>query len=331
MRGHAIVVGAMAALLVGCGDDDRPTSDAGAATDSGGLMADAGAFDGARPDAAGSDGGSVSSETRFFVISVLEAGEADPLGDPDIVAGFDVDSHVTTSFSDPVGCGFVDFTSPPPDDLPGVDNQLGPILSGLAGTVDLPTAIRDNIRTGVLILLAEVTGIDSFTNDDTVRVNIYRGLLPSGVTAPMLGADGLLASGQTFDVDSRSVLADGSAMATTLGRIVGGRLQAGPTGIALDLEVMATPFHLDIGSSQLRFNVTPSGGIDTGVLGGSMQVADLVTTVAGFAPDLESTIRTILSGQADLEADSSGVCKAISIGLTFEGVPAVRGAVVTAP
>ena len=338
MRHRMIAVALLSAGAVwlgGCGDShDRPRSDGGVIiVRDGAPTGDAGpGTDGAvRPDGATADGGPSSGESRFFVLSVLEVGEADPAGDPNIVPGFDVDMHNTTSMSDPIGCGFIDFTSPPPDDIPGVDNQLGPILAGVAGTVDIPGAIRSNIMTGALIVLVEVTGIDSFTSDDSVQVNIYRGVLRPGVTAPMLGASGLLAPGQTFDIDARTVRADGAPATSTPGRIVGGRLRAGPTGISLDLDVMAMPFRLDIGNAQLRFNVAPTSGIDTGVLGGALQVTDVVTTVAMYAPDLEMTIRTILSGQADLEADATGVCKAISIGLTFEGVSAVKGSVVTVP
>lgn len=339
MRARVIAFGllvAVATLALGCGDDDGPTVDAGMGTDAGVALdaataADASVDGSVRPDGARPDGGSASGESRVFVLSVLDVGQADPTGDPNIVPGFDVDSHVTTSFSDPVGCGFVDFTSPPPDSIAGVDNQLGPILAGLSGTVDLSTGVRDNIRTGALLVLVEVTGIDDFTTDDSVRVNVYRGLLRPGVTAPMLGTSGLLAAGQTFDVDSSSIRADGTAVTTTVGQIAGGRLRAGPTAVVLDLNLMGMPFRLDIGSAQIRFNVTPASGIDTGVLGGSLQVNDVVTTVAAFAPDLEMTIRTILAGQADLEADSMGVCKALSIGLVFDGVPAVKGDVVTAP
>jgi len=302
---------ASAFVVAGCGDDDGATG-----TDSG--------VDGAVVD---EDSG--MAETRVFVINSLDVGQADPMGDPNVVPGFDLDSHNTTSMSDPMGCGFPDFTSGPPDNIDGVDNQLGPILAGVASTVDIPGAIRDNINAGTVLILVEVTGINSFMNDTSIRMNLYRGLLRPGVTMPMLGGDGLLAPGQTFDIDERSFMSDRSTpLVSAPGRIVNGRLQAGPADFMLNIDVMSMPVMLNIRDSQTRFNITASSGISTGVLGGALRVTEVVDAVRVFAPDLEMTIRTILSGQADLEPDMTGVCQAVSVGLVFDGVPAVRGDVV---
>ncbi len=311
-----IIASSLAA--VGCGDDDGMT----------------GGDSGMPPPG---DGG--ASESRVFVINTLDVGQADPAGDPNIVPGFDLDMHNTTSMSDPMGCGFIDYSSGSPDNIMGVDNNLGPILSGIAGSVDIPGAIRDNINDGTVLILMEVTGINSFTNDDSIRLNLYRGVIvprtgddPCMPTPPMLGADMLLSPGQTFDVDRRSYMADGTTpLVSATGRIVNGRLQAGPTDFMLNIDVMSMPLTLNIRQSQIRFNITPSSGINTGLLGGALRVAEVVSAVAVFAPDLEMTILTVLGGQADLEPDGMGVCQAVSIGLTYAGVPAVKGATVMPP
>lgn len=295
---------ASALAAVGCGDDDGSTP-----TDGGSTPADSG-----------------MSESRVYVLNTLDVGQADPVGDPNIVPGFDLDMHNTTSMSDPMGCGFVDFTSGAPDNVMGVDNQLGPILAGIAGSVDVPGAIRDNINDGTVLILMEVTGINSFMNDDSITLNLYRGLLPPGVTMPMLGADMLLSANQTFDLDRRSFLADGTTpLVSASGRIVNGRLQAGPTDFMLNVDVMSMPLSLNIRDSQIRFNITPMSGINTGILGGALRVTEVVSAVAVFAPDLRMTIETILAGQADLEPDGTGACQAVSLGLIFAGVPATKG------
>lgn len=297
-----LIAGSLAA--VGCGDDDGATPTDGGSTPTDGGMA----------------------ESRVYVLNTLDVGQADPAGDPNIVPGFDLDMHNTTTMSDPMGCGFVDFTSGAPDNVMGVDNQLGPILAGIAGSVDVPGAIRDNINDGTVLIIVEVTGINSFMNDDSITLNLYRGLLPPGVAMPMLGADMLLSPGQTFDVDTRSFMADGTTpLVRAGGRIVNGRLQAGPTDFMLNVDVMSMPLSLNIRNSQIRFNITASSGINTGILGGALRVSEVVSAVAVFAPDLRMTIETILAGQADLEPDGMGVCQAVSLGLIFAGVPAVKG------
>src|SRR5688572_3697759 len=93
----ALVVGA---ALVGCGGDD------------------------------GGDGDGDPGMTYTYVVSRMVVGQADPAGDPTIVPGFNLDGRVSDD-TDAMGCFHADFTSPPPDNESGVDNQLGPVLGGL--------------------------------------------------------------------------------------------------------------------------------------------------------------------------------------------------------
>ncbi len=279
---------------------------------------------------AGTDCGfAATPATRYFVISTLAAAAGDPTGDPSVVAGLDVDGYRTVSRSDPMGCGFVDFRSGPPDDIAGVDNQLGPILVGVAGSWDINVALQEDIDAGRLLLLVEVSEVDSDTCSPVVTVSVLLGRLPPGVTMPALGGDGRLAVGQMFDVQSSSLGADGTAVARASGRIAGGRVIAGPFELTFPMRFPTMVAVAHVHRAELRFDRSASGRIERGVLGGRMQLTEAVNLgVALLGADYEPTIYTVLAGQADLEPDRTGVCQALSIGFVLAGVPALRGTTV---
>ncbi len=276
------------------------------------------------PDAGTDCGFAGGAETRFFVVSTLATAAVDPAGN---VAGMNLDDHRTVSMADPMGCGFVDRQSGPPDDISGVDNQLGPILTG---SLDISGALQEDIDAGRVLLLVEVSGIDSYTCDAEVTVSVYAGRLPPGVAPLAHEADGRLGGGQTFDVDRRSLGADGAPLARATGRIANGRVVAAPFELALPMRVGSNEAVAHLHHGELRFDLPAAGGIDRGVLGASMSVTEAVEVgTALFELDVTPTIHTIIAAQADLEPDATGVCQALSIGFTLTGVPAVRGATVT--
>jgi len=272
-----------------------------------------------------------TGDTLFYVVNFADIGQADPTGDPEIVEGFNLDDRVSDD-ADEQGCFKPDFTSPPPDNEPGVDNQLGPILASLGGSFDVAGSIAEALADGSLLLLFEVQNVDDMTNDGCVTVNIYLGELQPGVTAPMLDGSGRIAGGQTFDLNSLSFTGD-QPMVTVEGQIVNGRVQGGPVDISLTFAVMDTALTLAIRQAQVRFNVVGGGAsIDTGVIGGQLDTEETINTITMAVMDVpESLARSILEGQADLEPDAAGQCQAVSMGLVFEGVPATRGDVVTTP
>ena len=129
----------------------------------------------------------------------------------------------------------------PPDDEPGVDNVLGPVLAEGEEMFMIRAALDNNVASGLILLMLEVRGVDDFTNDDRVEVDVLFGVLPSGVTMPMLEGDGGFVPGQTFDVDSRSLLDDRMTARVSLpGMIIDGRVHAGPGGLNLTV-----PFGVD--------------------------------------------------------------------------------------
>lgn len=275
-------------------------------------------------------GGGEGGMAQTYVMSVLNIGQAAPDGDQSVVPGFNLDGRVSDML-DEYGCFHEDFTSPPPDSEQGVDNQLGPILASVGSSLDIEGTISTNIAEGDLLILVTVEGIDDYTNDPCVTVNLELGTMEgTGATMPMLGADGLLSPGQTINVDQRSV-----GLVSTEGEIVNGRLRAGPVDVELNLPIMGMSLTLNIRQALLRFDIS-ADAISNGLLGGALGVEETVTAIVSVAPEdiPESLARSILEGQADLQpaydAELMGLaCEAVSVGLVYDGVPAVRGDEVT--
>jgi hypothetical protein len=274
------------------------------------IEMDAGDRDGGEPDAGDPPG----SDTYEFVIAMLDVGRAADGGDPGVVPGFDLDGRVSDE-ADALGCYHVDNTSPPPDLVMGVDNRMGPLLASLGSTFDVTTLLADNIASGLLILLARVSGIGSLSDDPVIQIELYTGSVVGG--APIL-TGGRLAPGQTFAIDR--------TMGMGPGRIVAGRVRA--TGLTFALDIPAgtggAPLSLRMSNVETRFDISATG-LDVGVLGGAMEVEDTIAALIAVAPDTipESLARSILAAQADLSPDASGECKEVSLGLVFDAVPAV--------
>jgi hypothetical protein len=325
---------AAAALVgTGCGGDDGPSGDADGGT------TDAGPVD-ARPD--DPPGG----PSYFYAINALDIARPTPEG---IAAGFNLDSRVSDD-TDESTCFHADFTSPPPDNEPGIDNQLGPIIDAVGGSFDVAGSVRDAIAAGDLIILVELTDVDDLTNDPLVGLSL---LLAARKTCmadadcttswtcdtmamecrPPVDAMMVITPGGTFDVATTSYMADGTTPLIHIdGAIVSGRFRGGPLDINLVLPVMGTELALNIRTAQVRFNPTATV-LTNGVIGGALDVEETVTALVAVAPDTipESLARSVLSAQADLEIDAEGACQSVSIGLTVSGVTAMKGMTIMPP
>ncbi|MBW2461555.1 MAG: hypothetical protein JRH11_07900 [Deltaproteobacteria bacterium] len=297
-----------AAMVGGCGDDGGTTMD-GSTADSSTTIPDAG-----------------PGETLFYVASVLGVGQADPTGDPSVVPGFNLDGLVSDA-ADPAGCLHADFTSPAPDNQPGVDNQLGPILSSVGSSIDVEGSLSENILDGSLLLLFELVRVNDRVNDPEVGLNIYVGQMPAGVDEPAdLDGDAIIDPDQTFDIDPAS-LEGGEPLVSVSGALINGRVNAGPIDIEINLPIEGGLL-LNIRDAEVRLSIA-GDTITAGIIGGALDVAETVMTIVAIDPDAipESLARSVLDAQADLVPDETGACTAVSVGLTFEGITAVRGGV----
>lgn len=321
---------ALGFVVVGCsGRDAPPDVDAGvdagstdAEVDAGGV--DAGVDD-AGVDAGPVDAGPLTGESYFYVLDRLDVGAPDPDGDSTIVPGFDLDGQDNRTMLDPSSCRVRDHTSPPPDDEGGVDNALGPILGANEERFGLRRNLELSVQAGTLLVLAQVRGVDDFVNDDRVELDILFGVLPEGAFAPQLEASGRFVPGQTFDVDARSL----EPMVTLPGRIVNGRLDAGPGTLSLTVPFGPEVITLGLDRVRIRFDITESA-LSRGVVGGALNVDETVEELAGIEGIDEGAVRAFLPLVADLDRDAAaGRCTSVSIALVFDGASAIQGDVVT--
>lgn len=322
---RALSLSGMALLLaMGCGDDTTGTPDAGP----GGGM-DSGAPEMPCPS------GTCMEYT--FVASTADIGQASAAM-PNVAPGFNLDDRVSAPVmgggsDDPDSCFKADFTSPPPDSEMGVDNQLGPIIMAIGSGFDISGSIQENIAQGDLLLMMTITDVDNTMNDGNIGFELKLGLLPSGTTAPMLDAMDHITPGQTFDIDSRSLMG-GMPLVQGRGRIANGRLRVGPVDISINFEVSGMAINLAIREAQVRASFMGTDRLQSGIIGGSLRISEVAPTIAMAADLDEAIVEAALRGQADLEMDPTmmplgSVCNAVSVALTFEGVSATEGMVVT--
>lgn len=132
----------------------------------------------------GSDGGNTGTdagpgETRTYIIGAIDTEADGPSDTPDNAYGFDLDGigmGPTTSCT-----GEPDFTSPITM-APQVDNQLAglaTVLDGVLGGDGTNGAVRDQILAGKVLLILQVSDINSYSNDDSVMVHAILGQVVS--------------------------------------------------------------------------------------------------------------------------------------------------------
>ena len=301
--------------VTGCGDDDGGTDGGGtdATTDSGG---------GGTPLP-----GECADGECIFVVNELAIPDVTVMGGVETTQGFNIDGRVSDD-TDAQGCFQPDFTSP--DGREGIDNQLATLKPTLAGFIgDLDMTISDALADGSVILLMELTGAES-TDDSDVGLNLYLGEVPGG-GAPML-ADGKIAAGQTFDINPASVDSSGNPLVSVPASTVGGRVTAGPLDLPLTLAVDAsTSITLNIRNASVQATVG-DGTLTDGIIGGELNIDELVAIATGLGGGVdEGTIRTVLEPIADLNPNGDMVCQSVSVGLTFAGVDAIKGAIASPP
>jgi len=273
------------------------------------------------------DAGPLTGDSYVFVTDVLDVGAADPMGDPLEVFGFDLDGRVSDA-TDLMGCRKVDRRAPPPDSFDGVDNELGPLLSQSEASFGFIANLHTVVRTGELLLLLRLRGVDDLTNDDRVELDLLFGQLTPGTFAPATSIDGRFVAGQTFDVLADSFDAAGDARIVLPGQIVDGRVRGSAGDFTLSIPFMGRAVPLQMAGVRVRFNVSTMA-FDTGVLGGGLDVDTTVAALVGGGVD-ESLARLVLEGAADLQPDMRNRCQSVSVGLVLAGVPAVLGDTVAA-
>ena len=313
------------ALLVGCGadaDPDDPTSDAGTADAISDISGDAQDAIDAPDDAdVDSDAADVSDDVEvrpYFPGGgyVLENSHVNVVREivftsveDGIVPGFDLDGH-TTAPGDDEGCGKPDLTAP--DGTPGVDNQLGnlwPALAPLIGT-QLEGLLQGAINEGRVLIMVELADLDDLHNDDSVTVNIYRGLAD-----PEIGTFGRISPNQTYDFDYGSPISTVEDV-----EVVDGRLYAGPVVVSIPIDILDVQTVLVVEGAYFDL-VIDDTGMMSGVLGGAFSVDALLDALFNSGARAEAQlIEPLMRNNVDMSIGSD--CGHLSVAIEVEGTKA---------
>jgi hypothetical protein len=248
-------------------------------------------------------------EPWLTVVDTMGFAVADENG---AVPGFDLDGR-TSLEGEAESCGYGDFVDP--EGRPGIDNRLATLvpLFELAGIGAAEGLIQGAIKDGGLIIMFQVDGVDDLVNDPEVTL-----MLRAGTGVPLLGTDGLLLAGQTFDLHPESP--DSQA---PVARITDGVLEAGPFTARLPVQVFGVSYVLTMHEARIRARWTDEGGLVDGVLGGAVPYAELLEVGRLAAMDDASVlpaIELIFGGALDMNPDAGGNCTRISGAFRFTAV-----------
>lgn len=221
-----------------------------------------------------------------------------------VTAGFNLDESVSR-IGDGTGCGHNDYLGLYGE--LGIDNQFQsiiPLLNPILGQT-LDESLTRTIQEKAFIILIEILGLDDMTNDECVQVNLFR-----ATTQALVGTDGLLLEGQSFDIDLDLPWAHAPHA-----YIDNARLYTGPFELALPIKFSEISLRLFLSTAFLELDILnePSTQEKLGILGGILPVSSLVESVANIEESLAPLAQQLIAGKADLEPDDSGTCQSISI------------------
>jgi hypothetical protein len=247
--------------------------------------------------------------TQTYVVSTIET---TPPADSTLAFGFDLDSMNGGRASFPCTAA-PDFTSVVSGDT-AVDNQFGSIVPTfdmmLPGGFD--GAIQQEIQSGALLYVVEVTRISGFVDDPAVLVHVALGRAAAGGTIVTSGAG--LAPGQ--------VLEEMIDLGTVAGTITRGRLRATIAMLPLSFRVSGTLITLTLRSVAIGGHFDASGVLSGGEIGGTISVEDVLRFALAFVAGVDrATIEAL--AMPDMSPDATGDhCAGISAGFGFEPVSA---------
>lgn len=238
-----------------------------------------------------------------------------PYAGPDengVSLGMDLDHYVTTE-SDSEGCGKTDYVDP--EGVEGIDNGFAALMPLLKSTeaVALEGLIQDAIDSGALLLLFQLDGVDDIQDDPQVDLTVWH-----GAGEPLLGTDGHLEPGQTFDKDLTLEPAVVPGLA-----LVDGRVQAQGLELQIALQVLNAAIDLHFHEGGFRVELAEDGTA-TGFLTGGVELDDIlsIAETAGIDESLRTALIALLGVSADVFPDESGACQGISMVFEHHAIPA---------
>lgn len=222
-----------------------------------------------------------------------------------------------------------DFVNSVEPDHVGVDNALQGLVGTIEGLLDagdcpggttegcLGATLQSQINEGSLLLLMEVSGINDYSYDSEIQLQLFLGSLPEGET-PDIGGDGTIAPGGSY-------MTMQELGAPVTGDIFAGRLRASTDLLTITIDTGDFMLPLMISNAEVRFDIT-ADTLTNGQIGGYLQTEDIIEAAAMIMEGIEETVRSVVESVADVSPSASdpAICEAVSVGLTFGAVDATR-------
>jgi len=355
MRSHWRGIVVLGTLGIGCGGGggkggpgDAGPADGGATPDAANDE-DAGPVH-ARPPAPGNmtapDGSGVTSFVvqRWYLGGVDRDGAADPGAWQEY--GYDIDGLISTPDSDDL-CAPVSGGSPDaayPDGRDGIDNSFGrnvlPILVGIDASVE--ATVNGALAVGETAPLLSLVQLGDGAS--------YRPMLARAYATVDLGAAPRWDGTDAFDVDPAGLVNPPdleSARASYPGYLVD---DTWVSGTPADFEITLTIggghlFHLRLSAAVVTMRLDAAHeSADMGTVSGVVRTEDLVAELRAYAggidpgfcsgPAIDGIVTQVERASdilSDGTQDAGSPCDAISVGLGFDAVLALRSGVRTPP
>lgn len=302
----ALASGVVAAA---CGEDSSEPADTSETDTSGEVSDDTSDAEGSGDVTDDADSGEIAcSESGSINYNVVYRLKFTRVVDG-VVPGLNLDDRVSDS-RDREGCSKPDFLGP--NGETGIDNQFATLMPAIDATEisAVEGLVQTAIDEGELLLIAELSGVDDLMNDDCVDFRLMQ-----GIGVPVIGTNGFIEAGQTFDPDREVPVSEVKGA-----RIVDGKILAGPVNLVLQLTVFGNFINLNVSSAFFDFTIDERGEYN-GVVAGSLVAADLNALVDGLVnvdSGVGPLIATLLDTSADLAPDENGKCQEISVALEFQ-------------
>lgn len=241
------------------------------------------------------------------VIYELKFGREEP---PGISLGYNIDGR-NSDGQDADSCYRSDLRSPEGEE--GVDNQFAkivPLIEAVGGEA-IEGLTQGIINQGRLLMMFHLTALDDerLLEDDCIHLESFYGL-----GTPQIGTQGFLLSGQTFDRDTNRPATNSENL--TLNE---GAFEVRGLELDLPLEVFDQSYLFELDRVLIRGRFTPDGELH-GFISGALDVEAVARRVemidgGGMVAEL---VPRFLRQQADLSPDQDGICRSLSMTLTFK-------------
>lgn len=251
-----------------------------------------------------------SGERHVYLIRTLAVARENETG---ISEGFNLDEQVSAR-GDGTGCGQNDFTSP--SGVEGVDNQFArllPVIENVGGAA-FETLVQNAINEGDLLILIELSDVDSYENDGCVGLDVMY-----GIGTPYLSTESYVEPWQTYDIDIERPHSRVEEVS-----IQDGRIEAGPLLFQIPFAVFDFIFPVDLLDARIRLDLDAKTRTGTGIISGAITVANMLEIANGIegGEQFPPLIDMIGRRMADLQPDDDNKCQALSTAMTLDVIGA---------